>query len=117
MHRLEKLIYAVIMVVVSGFFILAATIAIVSILSSPAAAQSNCAPREVVVERLAGEYGEVRRSLGIGSDNTIVEVFASDDTGSWSITVTYTGGLSCLVASGQAFEQLEVQLPSPGDDT
>ena len=49
--------------------------------------------------------------MGIGANNAIVEVFASDQTGSWTITVTAPGGLTCLVASGQAFEELAEALP------
>ena len=37
-------------------------------------------------------------------NNAVVEVFASSDTGTWTITVTNASGVTCLVASGQAFE-------------
>ena len=66
----------------------------------------NCGPREAVVTRLAKAYGEVQKSRGLGTNNTVVEVFASDKTGSWAITITMPSGLTCLVASGQAFETL-----------
>jgi hypothetical protein len=46
----------------------------------------------------------------------MVEVFASTTTGSWTITVTNASGLTCLVASGQAFERLEGSLPTPTED-
>lgn len=77
----------------------------------------NCAPRDVVVERLAGHYGETRRSMGLGSNNAVIEVFASDDTGSWTITVTLPSGVTCLVASGQSYETLAEALPPSGNDT
>lgn len=70
------------------------------------AQQRNCAPRDAVVERLASKYGESRQSIGLGSNNALVEVFASDETGTWTITVTNTSGMTCLVAAGQAFEAL-----------
>lgn len=76
----------------------------------------NCAPREMVVERLASKYGETRQSMGLGSNNAVMEVYASVETGSWTITVTMTNGLTCLVASGQAFEELVEALPAQGDD-
>ncbi len=76
----------------------------------------NCAPREMVVDRLANSYGETRQSLGVGSQGTVVEVFASDDTGTWTITVTMPNGLTCLVASGQSFEELAEALPPKGND-
>ena len=79
-------------------------------------AQQNCAPRAVVIERLAGAYGETRQSIGLGQNNAVVEVFASADTGTWTITVTTPAGLTCLVASGQAFEALTEHLPVPTED-
>ena len=76
----------------------------------------NCAPRATVVDRLADGYGESRQSMGLGANNQVVEVFASDETGTWTITVTLPNGLTCLVASGQAFEELAEALPIEGDD-
>jgi hypothetical protein len=79
-------------------------------------AQQNCAARDLVIERLANTYGETRQSIGLAQNNTMVEVFASTTTGSWTITVTNASGLTCLVASGQAFERLEESLPTPAED-
>lgn len=76
--------------------------------------QQACAPREVVVERLASGYGETRQSMGLGSNNAMVEVFASEESGTWTITVTTPQGITCMIASGQAFETLRESLP--GDD-
>jgi hypothetical protein len=85
-------------------------------LSAPAAQAASCAPRDTVVERLAERYGESRQAMGLGANNAVVEVFASDETGTWTITVTSVSGLTCLVASGQAYETLEEHLPSNADD-
>ncbi len=76
----------------------------------------NCGPRDVVVERLAQGYGESRQSIGLGANNSVVEVFASKSTGTWTITVTTAAGLTCLVASGQAFETLSEKLPVKESD-
>jgi len=78
--------------------------------------QRNCAERTAVVERLASGYGETRQSMGLGANNAVVEVFASDETGTWTITVTNAQGVTCLVASGQHFEELAEALPAKGDD-
>ncbi|WP_300036016.1 hypothetical protein [uncultured Roseobacter sp.] len=76
----------------------------------------NCGPREAVVDRLADGYGETRQSMGLGANNAVVEVFASDETGTWTITVTTPNGMTCLVASGQSFEELAEALPAKGND-
>jgi hypothetical protein len=77
----------------------------------------NCAPRSAVIMRLAEGYGETRQAMGLGANNAMVEVFASDETGSWTITITTPNGLTCLMASGQAFEELAEALPTKENDT
>jgi hypothetical protein len=49
----------------------------------------------------------------MGPNNRIIEVFASDETGSWTITITSPDGTTCLVAAGQFWENL---LPPPVGD-
>lgn len=79
--------------------------AVLAIAATTAEAQNrNCADRERVVERLSSAYGESRQSIGLGANNAVIEVFASLETGTWTITVTNTAGLTCLVASGMAYE-------------
>ncbi len=75
----------------------------------------NCAPREMVVERLAEKYGESRQSIGLGANNSLVEVYAANETGTWTITVTMANGMTCLVASGQSFETVAEALPAKGE--
>lgn len=72
--------------------------------ATPVMAQQACGARDAVLDRLATKYGETRRGMGLGSNNAIMEVFASDDTGSWTITVTMPDGRMCLVASGNSYE-------------
>ena len=88
------------------------TCALILFASTASAQSRNCADHAMVVERLASGYGETRQSIGLGADNTVVEVFASLDTGTWTITVTQAGGPTCLVASGAAFQALAEALPN-----
>ncbi|WP_187293132.1 hypothetical protein [Octadecabacter arcticus] len=57
------------------------TCALILFASTASAQSRNCADHAMVVERLASGYGETRQSIGLGADNTVVEVFASLDTG------------------------------------
>jgi len=79
-----------------------------------ASAQPQCAPRPVVIERLATAFGESRQSVGLAQGNRVIEVFASSDTGTWTITVTLPDGTTCLVAAGIAFETVADALPPAG---
>ena len=73
-----------------------------------------CADRNTVIERLTSGYGETVRSMGLGANNGVVEVFASNETGTWTITVTLPNGTTCLVAAGIAFEHVAEALPPAG---
>jgi len=90
----------------------------VAMATQQASAQQNrkCAPREAVVERLATTYGESRQSVGLGERGMMIETFASANTGTWTITVTTPNGQTCLVASGQSWEELAEALPPQGND-
>ncbi len=80
-----------------------------------AAAQGqNCGNRELVVERLTSKYGESRQSIGMAPQGRVVEVFASHETGTWTITVTMPNGVTCLVASGQSFEDIDEPIEPAG---
>lgn len=87
-------------------------------LALPLAAEPGpCAPREVVVARLQEVYGETRRSVERTAGRATLELFASDATGSWTMTATRPGGLTCLIASGRDYEALAREARAPGRDT
>ena len=71
-----------------------------------------CAPRERVLDRLGTTYGETRRGAGLAGSQAMVELFASDATGTWTMTVTLPDGRMCLVASGTDWQPLDEVLPS-----
>jgi hypothetical protein len=77
-------------------------------------AQAQCGQRAALVAHLAERYGETPRVAGL-SQNAVMEVFASAETGSWTIAVTTPDGTMCLVAAGQGFETLDAQLPAKGE--
>jgi hypothetical protein len=48
--------------------------------------QTICGQRTQVVQQLQTHYGKTARSIGIAANNSLVEVFASDETGTSTIT-------------------------------
>ncbi|NNE80751.1 MAG: hypothetical protein HKN18_10820 [Silicimonas sp.] len=74
----------------------------------------NCGNRDKVVERLSTKYGESRQSIGMAPKGRVVEIYASLETGTWTITVTMPNGITCLVASGQSFENLDEPIEPAG---
>ena len=81
-------------------------IALTAATLAPAHAQQarNCGDRAKVLERLDTGYGESRQSIGLAANNTVIEVFASDETGTWTILSTSPDGRTCILAAGQSFE-------------
>ena len=80
--------------------------------ASGASAEPNCGPRAAVIAHLGDNFGESRQSIGMGQEGRVIEVFASLETGTWTITVTLPNGTTCLVAAGDAFEML-AEAPTP----
>lgn len=93
-----------------------AAICAAMIAPSAIAQMNNCAPRPVVLDRLTRDFGEARRSIGVSANGSVLEMFAADETGTWTITVTTPTGMTCVVASGEAFEALVEAVPALGED-
>lgn len=76
----------------------------VGITASPILAQQSfCGSRDELVRTLHDKYGEERRGAGLQNAQTMIEIFASDKTGTWTLLVSRTDGSACAVAAGQAW--------------
>jgi hypothetical protein len=75
----------------------------------------QCDSRDRVTALLADRYGETRRSVGIAGQAAMMELYAADATGTWSITITLPDGQMCLMASGSGYEAVTEELPAKGD--
>lgn len=69
-----------------------------------AQAQVACGMRDSVVRNLGEKYGEVRRGGGLTGSTAIYEIWASEDTGSWTILKTLPNGLACVMAVGESWQ-------------
>lgn len=99
--------------------IVRAAVAIGLALATPIAdaqTASTCGDRSQVVERLAERYGETLQSMGMHQNNGLVEIYASDSTGTWTILLTRPDGTACLLAAGQMWEGHAAPLTKPGKD-
>lgn len=81
--------------------------------ASPAMAD-QCAPRQVMVGALASQYGETRHGMGLVSDQSVVELWINEATGTWTATYTDPAGQSCIAASGEAWQVRSDPLPPEG---
>ena len=76
---------------------------------------TQCDSRERMVALLAERYGETRRAIGLAGETAMMELFASDDTGTWTMTLMLADGRMCLMASGTNYEALVEDLPARGE--
>ena len=79
-----------------------------------AEASPQCGPRDVVTNLLVERYGETRRAIGLAGETAVMELFASDTTGTWTVTFTTPDGQMCLMASGAGYEAVTEELPAEG---
>lgn len=63
-----------------------------------------CWPRSAVISAISGKYKEVPHAFGI-SQKSLVELYVSK-TGSYTIMRTAPLGLTCVLDSGDGWEQL-----------
>ncbi|MEM1006758.1 MAG: hypothetical protein AAF496_04500 [Pseudomonadota bacterium] len=74
--------------------------------TAPPAFAQNCAQRDQIITKLQDSYAEelafggLQKSRGAQS---VLEVWSSKETGSYTILVTHPNGLSCIVAVGTDF--------------
>ncbi len=74
------------------------------VVAVPASAQMACAERNDIISRLDGQYSEEPVAMGLANNGGIIEVLSSPEGSTWTIIVTDTNGLSCLVAAGEYWE-------------
>ncbi|MBP1805335.1 hypothetical protein [Rubellimicrobium aerolatum] len=71
----------------------------------------QCSEHDAMARHLAENWGESRKSVALDAASSMVELYASEETGTWTLTVTSPGGPTCMIASGHAFEMTQDELP------
>ncbi len=79
--------------------------AVATALVLPAMAQTVCGEREKFIDGLSSTYKEAPAAIGLASNGNVLEVLTSNG-GTWTILVTRPGGMSCVVASGEGWEDV-----------
>ncbi|MCK5611027.1 hypothetical protein KAR91_54645 [Candidatus Pacearchaeota archaeon] len=71
-----------------------------------ASAQAICGERTSLLKQLEGNYKESPISMGLASNGSVVELTRSD-IGTWTILLTTPKGITCLIAAGKNWEDIE----------
>ena len=75
-------------------------------------AQTACADRSTVTERLKTNYGEEFAGGGLRNSDSIFEVWMAEETGTWTIIMTMPNGQSCVMAAGTDWRGALPQVPA-----
>ena len=79
------------------------------LLAMPAYAQAPgpaCVKRADLIKHLESKYHEAPAAVGIADNGSLLEVFASKSGETWTVPVTMPNGISCMVATGQQWQDL-----------
>ncbi|MVO17849.1 hypothetical protein [Parasedimentitalea huanghaiensis] len=71
--------------------------------TAPPALAASCGVREDVIYQLENKYSEKLTSGGLQTapaENSMVEIWSSDQTGTFTVLMTQANGISCIVAVG-----------------
>ena len=69
------------------------------------------------MSQLQQSHGETAKGLGLGNrGQSVIELFVSE-TGSWTILITRTNGLSCIAASGENWTPMDGKLKTEEEPT
>lgn len=71
-----------------------------------------CGARALIVAQLETRHGESRRNVGLQQGARVMETYANDETGTWTIIVALPSGVACLVATGEAFREEPARSPA-----
>ena len=77
--------------------------AIGAIPAGEAAAQQACADRETLVAELGQNYQERLSAAGLFDRTHLVELFVSEDGGTWTLLLSRADGVTCVLSSGEAW--------------
>jgi hypothetical protein len=74
-------------------------------MAPPAISQTlACMPRASLVQSLEDRHGERLTGGGLRSATQVVEIWSSDKTGSFTVFVSRADGISCVIATGQNWQ-------------
>ena len=89
----------------------AAVLAAVSLFSSVgvASAAAPCGSHDALAKSLNTKFKEARRVMGVVNAKAVMEIFMSPQ-GTWSVLVTDTTGTACVIATGQDWQEVPIEM-------
>ena len=91
------------------------TLALLLGVGASARAQSVCRTHTEVVKQLASQHSETLVAIELAGSGGVVEVFSTGDGSTWTMVITTPDGMTCMMATGEAWESLAKT--APGQET
>lgn len=85
--------------------------------TAPPAYAGSCGIRDTVVEQLKKKYSEELKVGGlqkIRNGHSVMELWSSDETGTFTILLTNANGISCIVAAGTDYFEAIPKIEAEG---
>lgn len=82
-------------------------LAVALVVATPATAQfrthfaASCADRQTILGAMATKFAEELRVQGLDTRGTVFELYANEDTGTWTATYTNAQGIMCVLGVGE----------------
>jgi hypothetical protein len=93
-------------------------LAITAGLCTPASAESApqgpvCRPWHEVANYRGQKYAEQPVAYGLQDNGNLLQVYASADTGTWTLVTMKPNGSACLIGAGNSWEHLPKPIAGP----
>lgn len=75
---------------------------------APAAAKRTCHDYARIAAHLGTKYAERPVGHGLRSDGQLIQVFASETTGSWTLVTVAPNGRGCVLAVGKEWDKMNL---------
>ncbi len=69
-----------------------------------------CTSRVKAVKKLALKYQEAPVNMGLARNGAVIEVFATKDGATFTLTMTMPDGVICMMAAGENWETVKFKL-------
>lgn len=76
-------------------------------IAGEAEAAPQCGDHDKIVDVLANKFKETRHVMGVVNSRAVMEIFLAPQ-GTWTMVITDTKGISCIAASGEAWQDVPV---------
>ena len=67
-----------------------------------------CGQYDDIASQLGQHFSEIPKAFGLQQNGHLIQVFVSEETGTWTIVSTTPAGVSCIVAAGKSWETLPI---------